>query len=102
MASRGPDNEYHLAAVAGPFERFHLGGGPGGLADFIVHSGPTMTSLWSQLGAPSLDERTTDRLVAQAGHFNGTVDELTRRRDAARIRLLRALGETPAATRPGS
>jgi ketoreductase RED1 len=24
-------------AVAGPFQTFHLGGGPGGLADFIVH-----------------------------------------------------------------
>jgi hypothetical protein len=26
--------------VAGPFQTFHLGGGPGGLADFMVHGGP--------------------------------------------------------------
>ena len=32
-------------AVAGPFRTFHLGGGPGGLADFLVHLGPTMSAL---------------------------------------------------------
>jgi ketoreductase RED1 len=88
-------------AVAGPFQTFHLGGGPGGLADFLVHLGPAMAALWSRLGAPSLDGPTTDLLTAQSKQFEGTVADLTRRRDEAQIRLLRALGETPTAATRG-
>jgi ketoreductase RED1 len=82
-------------AVAGPFQTFHLGGGPGGLADFLVHLGPAMAALWAQLGTPSLDRATVELLGAQAQRFDGTVAELARRRDEAQIRLIRALGELP-------
>jgi len=84
-------------AVAGPFQTFHLGGGPGGLADFLVHLGPTMAALWSQLGAPTFDTQTVDLLTEQAKHFDGTVPELATRRDDAQIKLMQALDETPAA-----
>jgi ketoreductase RED1 len=80
-------------AVAGPFRTFHLGGGPGGLADFLVHLGPTLEALWPQLGAPTLDEKTVDALTRGAAGFGGTVAELAAQRDAAEIRLMRALGE---------
>jgi ketoreductase RED1 len=84
-------------AVAGPFQTFHLGGGPGGLADFIVHLGPAMEALWAALGQASFDADTTNILTAQAEHFDGTVAELATRRDEAQIRLMRALGEIGAA-----
>jgi ketoreductase RED1 len=80
-------------AVAGPFRTFHLGGGPGGLADFLVHLGPAMQALWSQLGTPSLDPQTVDLLTTEAGSFGGTVAELAAQRDDAEIRLMRALDE---------
>ena len=82
-------------AVAGPFQTFHLGGGPGGLADFLVHLGPAMVALWSQLGAPTFDTQTVDLLTEQAKHFDGTVNELAARRDDAEIKLMQALDETP-------
>jgi len=81
-------------AVAGPFRTFHLGGEPGGLADFIVHLGPAMEALWSQLGAPSLDPQTVALLTKGAADFGGTVGELAAQRDAAEIRLMRALSGT--------
>jgi ketoreductase RED1 len=80
-------------AVAGPFQTFHLGGGPGGLADFLVHLGPAMEALWKILGQPRLDADTTRLLTTQAEHLGGTVAELASRRDQAQIRLMQALGE---------
>jgi ketoreductase RED1 len=82
-------------AVAGPFRTFHLGGGPGGLADFLVHLGPGLEALWPRLGNPSLDPQTVDLLTKQAGDFGGTVAELAEERDDAEIRLMRALDEIP-------
>ena len=83
-------------AVAGPFRTFHLGGGQGGLPDFLLHLGPALQALWSQLGTPALDPPTTDLLSRQAHDFDGSVVELARRRDEAEIRLMRALDESPA------
>jgi ketoreductase RED1 len=80
-------------AVAGPFQTFHLGGGPGGLADFIVHLGPATEALWAILGQAHLDADTTRLLTTQAEHFGGTVADLATRRDQAQIRLMQALGE---------
>ena len=67
--------------------------GPGGLADFLVHLGPAMQALWSQLGTPSLDPQTVDLLTKEAGSFGGTVAEVAAQRDDAEIRLMRALDE---------
>jgi ketoreductase RED1 len=78
-------------AVAGPFRTFHLGGGPGGLPDFLVHLGPAMQALWSQLGAPALDEPTVELLGREASDFGGSVAELASERDSGQIRLIRAL-----------
>jgi len=84
-----------LGAVAGPFQTFHLGGGPGGLADFLVHLGPALAALWSQLGDPAMDTETVDLPTEQAKYFDGNVAQLAQRRDDAQIELMRALGETP-------
>lgn len=80
-------------AVAGPFQTFHLGGGPGGLADFIAHLGSAMEALWAILGQVSFDADTTRILTTQAEGFGGTITELATRRDDAQIRLMEALGE---------
>lgn len=88
-------------AVAGPFQTFHLGGGPGGLADFIVHLGPATEALWAVLGQASFDADTTGILTTQAENFDGTVAELAARRDEAQIRLMRALDEIGAAQEQG-
>ena len=83
-------------AVAGPFQTFHLGGGPGGLPDFLVHLGPALAAIWPHLGNPTLDAPLVEQLTEQAGHFDGSVAELAIRRDDAQIRLMRALDELPA------
>ncbi len=84
-------------AVGGPLQSFHLGGGPGGLADFIRHLGPALEGLWKVLGTATFDEETVATLTAQAANFGGSVEELAARRDDAELRLLRALDEVPAA-----
>jgi ketoreductase RED1 len=82
-------------AVAGPFQTFHLGGGPGGLPDFLVHLGKQLEASWKGLGSPSFDEPTVALLTEQAGAFGGSVAELARSRDTREIALMRALGEIP-------
>ncbi len=83
-------------AVAGPFQSFHLGGGPGGLADFVRHLGPALEALWKTLGSATFDDATVATLTAQAANFGASVEELEARRDNAEIRLLRTLDEVPA------
>lgn len=83
-------------AVAGPFRTSHLDGGPGCLPDFRLHLGPALQALWSRLGTPALGGPTTESLSRQAQDFDGSVAELARRRDEARVRLIRALDEAPA------
>src|SRR4051795_9411421 len=63
-------------AIAGPFQTFHLGGGPGGLPAFLEHFRTTIEETWPSLAAaPSLGERTIALLSEQAQHFGGTVEE---------------------------
>ncbi|MFI5774753.1 3-hydroxyacyl-CoA dehydrogenase family protein [Streptomyces sp. NPDC051658] len=80
-------------AVAGPFRSFHLGGGPGGLPAFLEHLGPALESQWRDLGAPILDEATVKFLSAQADADFGatTIEEMQTARDAAQIKVMRAL-----------
>ena len=82
-------------AVAGPFQTFHLGGGPGGLTDFLVHLGKQLEASWSGLGSPTFDDATVALLSEQAANFGGTVEELAAERDAKEIALMRALDELP-------
>jgi ketoreductase RED1 len=84
-------------AIAGPFETFHLGGGPGGLPAFLAHLGKSLEEVsWPSLGTPSLDEPTVAMLTEQAQHFGATVEQLAARRDQAIVRLMRALRQIPA------
>ena len=83
-------------AIAGPFQTYHLGGGPGGLPASLEHFRKTFEETWRSLGAPSLDERTVALLSEQAQHFGGTVEQLAATRDQAIVQLIRTLRETPA------
>jgi ketoreductase RED1 len=83
-------------AIAGPFQTYHLGGGPGGLPAFLEHFRRTIEEQWPALGTPSLDERTVALLSEQAQHFGGTVEELAARRDQAIVQLIRTLRAIPA------
>ena len=49
-------------ATAGPFESYHMGGGPGGLRHLLEHLGPGMARRWSQLGQPELTPEVVDQL----------------------------------------
>ncbi|MER7080647.1 ketoreductase RED1 [Saccharopolyspora kobensis] len=43
-------------ATVGPFESFHLGGGPGGIRHMMAHLGIGMAERWKDLGHPQLTE----------------------------------------------
>ncbi len=49
-------------ATAGPFESYHLGGGPGGLRHLLEHLGPGMARRWKDLGEPELTADIIDLL----------------------------------------
>ena len=49
-------------ATAGPFESYHLGGGPGGIRNLLEHLGPGMQLRWRSLGQPELTLELVDRV----------------------------------------
>jgi ketoreductase RED1 len=85
-------------AVAGPFRSFHLGGGAGGLAQFLTHLGPGMEAGWNRLGTPTLDEETVALLTRQAAESFGArpIADLAAERDRRQTAVLRALTEPTA------
>jgi 3-hydroxyacyl-CoA dehydrogenase len=75
-------------AHMGPFMTYHLGGGPGGLQQYMDHLGPSQVRRWQDLGTPTMNEDLTRRAVEgvlreAAGR---SVEELERERDEALIR----------------
>jgi carnitine 3-dehydrogenase len=50
-------------AIMGPFETFHLGGGTGGLAQFLAHLGPPFESLWDDAHRPTVTEELKKHLA---------------------------------------
>ncbi|CAM3929364.1 3-hydroxyacyl-CoA dehydrogenase NAD-binding domain-containing protein [Nocardiopsis rhodophaea] len=60
-------------ATIGPFESFHLGGGPGGIRHMMEHLGKGLAQGWQGLGRPELDDAAVDMLVKQieAAYGNG-------------------------------
>jgi carnitine 3-dehydrogenase len=80
-------------AVQGAHLAYHTGGGPGGMADYLAHLGPSQERRWASLGTPTLDEPTCRLLVdGVAAEARGrSVADLEDERDAALVALLRAL-----------
>lgn len=79
-------------ATAGPFESFHLGGGPGGMRHFLEHLGPGMARRWKTVEQPELDEATVELISSQVEErFAGRgYDELTDVRDRAQLAVIEA------------
>lgn len=89
--SEGPGLRW---ALMGPHTTFHLAGGEGGIAHFLHHLMPAVTSWWDDLGHPRVDEQMQAMLTqgVEAATGGATTAELARRRDAALVRLLEARG----------
>ena len=79
-------------ATAGPFESYHLGGGPGGIRHLLDHLGPGMVRRWADLGQPELTPEVieliaadTERRFADRSFFQRSVD-----RDSAQLAVIDA------------
>ncbi|MFH8347669.1 3-hydroxyacyl-CoA dehydrogenase family protein [Streptomyces sp. NPDC018045] len=82
-------------ATVGPFESFHLGGGPGGIRHMMDHLGPGLVEGWQRLGHPELDSAATATVVSQTeaayGHGPGAYRERAALRDRKQLALNDAL-----------
>ena len=79
-------------AVQGAHLGYHMGGGPGGMAHYLAHLGPSQEHRWQTLGTPTLDAQPRQRLIDGITEATGNapVSELESQRDAALVKLLRA------------
>lgn len=80
-------------AAVGPFEGFHLGGGPGGFRHMVEHLGRGMAERWKELGTPELDAANIDALAEQTERTYGDDAETYRARSARRDRRQLAITE---------
>lgn len=51
-------------SAVGAHMAYHLGGGPGGMAHYLSHLGPSQERRWATLGAPSLTPEVCAQLIA--------------------------------------
>lgn len=78
-------------ATVGPFESFHLGGGPGGIRHMMEHLGSGMAARWKELGQPDLGEDAVAAISGQTEDTYGSGAEDHRRRSTQRDRKHLAL-----------
>lgn len=80
-------------AVVGPFQAFHLGGGPGGLRRLLEHVGDGLERSWAALGNPPADKATIATVLEQADAAFGLVpyEELAAQRDTGQNAVLAAV-----------
>ena len=74
-------------ATAGPFESYHLGGGPGGIRHLLEHLGPGMARRWKDLGQPELSDELVDRIATDTEARFADRDYDTRTADRDRVQL---------------
>ena len=79
-------------ATAGPFESYHLGGGPGGIRHLLEHLGPGMARRWEDLGRPELTPDVVEMISASTEErFADTdYDARTAERDRLQLAVLAA------------
>ncbi|MFI0470074.1 3-hydroxyacyl-CoA dehydrogenase NAD-binding domain-containing protein [Saccharopolyspora sp. 5N102] len=78
-------------AAVGPFESFHLGGGPGGIRHMMAHLGVGMAERWKDLGHPELIPETIAAIADQTEAAYGAGPEAYRERSELRDRKQNAL-----------
>lgn len=83
-------------AVVGAHMGYHLGGGDGGLANYLKTLGPSQERRWASLGTPSLTPELQSELVSgiEETAEERSVAELAEARDKTLIDLLHTLGKT--------
>ena len=79
-------------AVTGAHMTYHLGGGEGGMAQYLKHLGPSQESRWEDLGSPTLTPEVCATLISgvEAEAKGKSIKELEKARDAGLMRLLAA------------
>lgn len=79
-------------SVVGAHMAYHLGGGPGGIAHYLEHLGPSQERRWATLGTPTLTPEVCAKLTAGIDdEAHGlTIAELEFRRDRALMAVLQA------------
>ncbi len=79
-------------ATAGPFESYHLGGGPGGIRHLLAHLGPGMVKRWADLGRPELTPEVIELIAADTEQrFAGrSFSQRSADRDAAQLAVIAA------------
>src|SRR6202158_1926753 len=58
-------------AAVGPFKGIHLGGGPGGITQFLTHLGPMFQGLFDELGEVYITPETIAQLAQQVDEAYG-------------------------------
>lgn len=84
-------------AFMGPHMTYHLGGGDGGIAHYFDILGASQTRRWAALGEPEFDDATKAAIVAgvDAEAAGRSLGDLAEARDAALLRVLKALAAGP-------
>lgn len=91
-------------AAMGPHMTYHLGGGEGGIRHYLDHLGASQVRRWASLGTPDLTEDVKGRIVAgiEAEAAGRSIPELSARRDAALMGILKARIEVAGDDRTGA
>lgn len=79
-------------ATAGPFESYHLGGGPDGIRHLLEHLGPGMVKRWADLGSPELSPEVVEQISAdtEARFADRSFEQRSADRDAAQLAVIAA------------
>ena len=79
-------------ATAGPFESYHLGGGPGGIRHLLEHLGPGMVKRWADLGRPELTPEVIELIAADTEQrfADRSFSQRSADRDAAQLAVIAA------------
>lgn len=80
-------------ATIGPFESFHLGGGPGGIRHMMQHLGVGMAERWGELGHPALTSDAVAEIADQTERAYGSGPDAYRHRAELRDRKHLALND---------
>ena len=87
-------------ATAGPFESYHLGGGPGGIRSLLEHLGPGMVRRWKDLGQPELTPEVVEQISADTEARFADRDYASRTSDRDRVQLAVLQAREQARSRP--
>jgi len=84
-------------AFMGPHMTYHLGGGDGGIANYLDTFGPSQERRWEALGDPELTDEVKQKIIAgvEEEAAGRTIDELAAARDETLLNLLKALAKSP-------